>query len=146
LSVRTDLKKQFGHMYFVVNVFASLRCINDIPLMNFSILPHGDLCMCRGVSAISIFFFLLPGIRRSANPRFRWDCKGRNLFRTAKSFLTFSETFYRPKRFSSFSSSSLPSPSSEAECKGRKIIPARKRYCNVLLEPALKRWYRGGKV
>ena len=30
-------------MYFEIVLFASLRCINDISLMNFSILPHGDL-------------------------------------------------------------------------------------------------------
>ena len=34
-------------MYFEIVLFASLRCINDISLMNFSILPHGDLYMLQ---------------------------------------------------------------------------------------------------
>ena len=34
-------------MYFEIVLFASLRCINDISLMNFSIVPHGDLYMLQ---------------------------------------------------------------------------------------------------
>ena len=41
------LKKQLGVMYFEIVLFASLRCINDISLMNFSILPRGDLYMLQ---------------------------------------------------------------------------------------------------
>ena len=47
LSDSYRLKKQLGVMYFEIVLFAPLRCINDISLMNFSILPRGDLYMLQ---------------------------------------------------------------------------------------------------
>jgi hypothetical protein len=41
LSDSYRLKKQLGVMYFEIVLFASLRCINDISLMNFPTLPRG---------------------------------------------------------------------------------------------------------
>ena len=41
-------------MYFEIVLFASLRCINDISLMNFSILPRGDLYMLQFIACVSV--------------------------------------------------------------------------------------------
>ena len=43
LSDSYRLKKQLGVMYFEIVLFAPLRCINDISLMNFPTLPPGGL-------------------------------------------------------------------------------------------------------
>ena len=43
-------------MYFTVNIFASLCYINDIFLMNLSIVPHGDLYLLQCLS------FITPGL------------------------------------------------------------------------------------
>ena len=47
LSDSYRLKKQLGIMYFEIVLFAPLRCINDISLMNFPIFPRGDLYMLQ---------------------------------------------------------------------------------------------------
>jgi len=47
LSDSYRLKKQLGVMYFEIVLFAPLRCINDISLMNFSALPRGGLYMLQ---------------------------------------------------------------------------------------------------
>ena len=47
-------------MYFEIVLFASLRCINDISLMNFSILPHGDLYMLQPLVFSSVMVFVSP--------------------------------------------------------------------------------------
>ena len=39
-------------MYFEIVLFAPLRCINDISLMNFSILPRGDLYMLQFITCV----------------------------------------------------------------------------------------------
>ncbi len=43
LSDSYRLKKQLGVMYFEIVLLASLRCINDISLMNFPAVPRGGL-------------------------------------------------------------------------------------------------------
>ena len=47
-------------MYFTVNIFASLCYINDIFLMNLSIVPHGDLYMLQPLVFSSIVVFVSP--------------------------------------------------------------------------------------
>ena len=57
LSDSYRLKKQLGVMYFEIVLFASLRCINDISLMNFPAVPRGGpLCVAMSIpSSIPVF-------------------------------------------------------------------------------------------
>ena len=82
-------------MYFTVNIFASLCYINDIFLMNLSIVPHGDLYLLQCLSFITLGLLIVQSLfknfhcfnlvlftaeLRSLASRFRWDCKGRKVF------------------------------------------------------------------
>ena len=103
-------------MYFTVNIFASLCYINDIFLMNLSIVPHGDLYLLQCLSFITLGLLIVQSLfknfhclnlvlftaeLRSLVSRFRWDCKGRNVFQTCKLYFKINETFYFVSMFAS---------------------------------------------
>ena len=148
LSDRTDLRNSSVSCTLKSYLFASLRCINDISLMNFPILPRGDLymlqcrvslpfglCCSKGPLDFSLFqsCCIRPLNIRWRTPVSFGTAKVGNFFKPANFFLFFSKLFSLLLKtsavsFPSFQISSPPaslSPSvvtSVAGCKGRKLF------------------------
>ncbi len=148
LSDRTDLRNSSVSCTLKSYLFASLRCINDISLMNFPAVPLGGLlyvAMSRSASRRSLLFrwsarplhcfnlFYPSSQHPLVNSRFVWDCKGRKLFQTCKLFFIFFRSFLFFSKTSAVPCSPYfksPSPSSHspfvvtsvAGCKGRKLF------------------------
>lgn len=104
LSDSYRLKKQLGVMYFEIVLFAPLRCINDISLMNFPTVPRGGLLYVAMPSLISNWSFDVPIIHfkfhcfnlfyspselRSLAPVSFGTAKVGNFFKPANFFLFF---------------------------------------------------------
>lgn len=111
LSDSYRLKKQLGVMYFEIVLFAPLRCINDISLMNFPTVPRGGLlCVaisflipCRSFDVPAVHYkfncfnlFYSPSELRSSAPVSFGTAKVGNFFKPANFFLFFLKLFFVP--------------------------------------------------
>ena len=111
LSDSYRLKKQLGVMYFEIVLFAPLRCINDISLMNFPTVPRGGLLYVALSFSIPFWSFDVPVVQfkfqcfnlfyspselRSSAPVSFGTAKVGNFFKPANFFLFFLKLFFVP--------------------------------------------------